>query len=61
MDQNGEKKFSHYKNFALRKFLVHDRVQNKGRRQKLDLEKFQSMKKFFLAKSLKMSCLMEKW
>ena len=45
------------KKFPIRKFLVHD----KGPRQKLDLQNFQSMKNYFLAKSLKMSCLMEKW
>ena len=47
MVKNGEKKISHYKNFGLRKFLVHDGVQDKGPRQKLDLENFRSMKKIF--------------
>ena len=41
------------KNFGLRKLLVQDRVQDK-----VGLENFHQQ--FFFAKSLKMSCLMEK-
>ena len=49
-----KKKFPFKKNFGLGKFLVQDRVQDK-----VGLWKF-SPKNVFFAKSLKMSCLVEK-
>ena len=49
-----KKNFPFKNKFGLRKFLVQDRVQDKA-----GLRKF-SPKFLFFAKSLKMSCLMEK-
>ena len=48
-------------NFGLRKFLVQDKVGLKTFlvQDKVGLRTFSP--KFFFAKSLKMSCLMEKW
>ena len=57
-----KKKFPFSKNFGLRKFLVQDRVQDKVQarsKTELGLENFHQIF-FFFAKSLKMSCLMEK-
>ena len=51
------KKFPFKKNFKLRKSLVQDRVQDKVK-NKFGLGKFSPI--FFLAKSLKMSCMVEK-
>ena len=52
-------KFPFRKNFALGKFLVQDRVQVKVQ-DKAELSKENFHQKFIFAKSLKISCLMEK-
>ena len=54
-----KKKIPFKKKFGHRTFLVQDRVQDKVQ-DKVGLRKFSPNFFFFFAKSLKMSCLMEK-